>query len=190
MCATFLLSSGDAEEIRNICDELTKKYGRERAERTFDKDLYPKGEAPVIGGNGRAALLKWGFPLKGSGTAFNARAESLEEKKMYSTVLRNRCLIPATAFYEWDKEKRKHRIAVADAKVFYMAGLWRAELLPDGAREFCFTIITTEPNDQIREIHGRMPAIIAPEEREKWLGGMGHISEMLRTFDGKMTIEE
>ena len=32
-----------------------------------------------------------------------------------------------------------------------------------------FTIITTEPNELVRPIHNRMPAILSPEDEEHWL---------------------
>lgn len=125
MCATFLLSSEDSTEIRNICEELTKKYGKEATDKALNTDLYPKSTAAVIGAGGRPALLKWGFPFQGrSDTLFNARAESLETKGVYRSILNNRCLIPATRFYEWDKAKKKYVFTV-DSGLFFMAGLWK-----------------------------------------------------------------
>jgi putative SOS response-associated peptidase YedK len=40
---------------------------------------------------------------------------------------------------------------------------------PDGKRMESFTIITTEPNELVRPIHNRMPAILRPEDEEQWL---------------------
>jgi putative SOS response-associated peptidase YedK len=189
MCATFQLSGSDAAEIKNICDELTKKYGKEAADKAINKDFYPKSEVPVIGGNDKLALLKWGFPLHGkSDTVFNARAESLSEKRMYKDILGNRCLVPATCFYEWDKAKRKYRLTMSNSKLFYMAALWKEEKHSDGLKAFYFTIITTEPNDLIGTIHNRMPAIISFKDTAAWLRGKDEAFSLLKPYREEMSM--
>jgi putative SOS response-associated peptidase YedK len=77
-------------------------------------------------------------------------------------------LIPATSFFEWDKSKTKYEISVENTKLFYFAGLWK-EYMINGTRLFFYTIITTEPNVQLVQIHNRMPAIIALEHHQCWL---------------------
>lgn len=186
MCATFLLSSEDSAEIKNICDELSKKYGSEAANKAFNADLYPKSSAAVIGPSLKPALLSWGFPLRASGTLFNARAESLKEKSVYQSILANRCLIPATSFYEWDSAKRKYSFSVSSG-LFYMAGLWKAERQRDGSTSFYFTIITTEPNSVVGNIHKRMPAIIPTNDAEEWLKGSESF-KLLRPYVGEMEL--
>jgi putative SOS response-associated peptidase YedK len=47
--------------------------------------------------------------------------------------------------------------------------LWDVWRKPDGGKVESFTIITTEPNELVRSIHNRMPAILQPEDEEQWL---------------------
>jgi putative SOS response-associated peptidase YedK len=42
----------------------------------------------------------------------------------------------------------------------------------NGTKLFFYTIITTEPNAQLVQIHNRMPAIIEPEHHQCWLEDM------------------
>jgi hypothetical protein len=44
-----------------------------------------------------------------------------------------------------------------------------------------FTIITTEANDLVRELHDRMPVVIGPDDRDRWLNGP-EPQERLRTY--------
>ena len=66
MCATYQLSFDDLKEIRNIADQITKKFGKEGSARCFSKDFFPKSLAPVIGPEDKVSLLKWGFPMRDS----------------------------------------------------------------------------------------------------------------------------
>ena len=102
----------------------------------------------------------------------NARSETLEEKSPYKGPLkRSRCIIPADGFYEWkDAGRRKipYFIRREDEKPFGMAGLydrWKGE----GDDIISCTIITTDPNEVVGEIHDRMPAILSPEDYGSWL---------------------
>lgn len=171
MCATFQLCFDDSDDIRELSGAITEKYGDEAAAQCFGRDFFPKSEAPVIGPGKTVSLLKWGFPMKGSkNVVFNARAESLAEKSMFQSSLEKRCLVPATAFYEWNREKTKYRISGGDRGLFYMAGLWKAFVTPAGEKEFRFTIITTAPNGQVERIHSRMPALIPSGDIAVWFG--------------------
>ena len=52
---------------------------------------------------------------------------------------------------------------------FALAGLWDVWRKPDGKRVESFTIITTGPNQLVRPVHNRMPAILRSEDEEQWL---------------------
>ena len=189
MCATYQLSFDDLAEIKKIADEITNKYGQETASRTFGNDFYPKSEAPVIGKHNQVVMLKWGFPIKDTKKIiFNARAESLTEKNLYKGILSNRCLVPATAFYEWSGDKTKYRVSIENTRLFYMAALWKAEISNDNQKVYYYTIITTEPNRQMKEIHRRMPAIIAPENSQSWLNDEGAALRLLRPYEAEMNL--
>jgi putative SOS response-associated peptidase YedK len=110
----------------------------------------------------------WGlkpFWLKqGKPPPINARVEALASSTMFRDA--QRCLIPASGFYEWRNRQPMH-IRRRDARVFMFAGLW----LPPGRSAVSPTaaILTTRPNELMSTIHTRMPAILRPEDELRWL---------------------
>ncbi len=93
----------------------------------------------------------------------NARAETIDVRKTFRPLLANRCLVPASAYFEWrrqDGRKLKCRIAPRGT------GLWAFAGLTDG--EF-FTIITCSPAPAIAHIHGRMPVILERRAEGDWI---------------------
>lgn len=124
----------------------------------------------------------------------NARAETVADKPSFSEAYeQRRCLIPADGFYEWVQQssgKQPYRVAFADDRPFAMAGLWERwepshtqtgladfgggsddESDSDGDTVESFTIITTEPNDLVADLHHRMAVVLDPEEESTWLHG-------------------
>ena len=127
--------------------------------------------------------LRWGLVPSWAKEAaignrmINARAETVADKPAFRAAFRRRrCLIAADGFYEWKTEngrKQPYRITRADAGPFAFAGLWERWKPPDAAQgtapvESC-TIVTTEANARLREIHPRMPVILDPAAFETWL---------------------
>ncbi|MCB8932716.1 MAG: SOS response-associated peptidase [Fimbriimonadaceae bacterium] len=128
----------------------------------------------------------------------NARAESLAEKSAFrDAFLHRRCLIPSDGFFEWVEEesvheapaepqgslfdeeaapprlertvvKQPYHIRRRDGAPFAFAGLWDSWTSEAGPLESC-TIITTQPNELVRPLHDRMPAILDPKHFEMWL---------------------
>jgi putative SOS response-associated peptidase YedK len=125
-------------------------------------------------------LVRWGLiPSWAKDPAIgyrmiNARAETLAEKPAFRRPLqRQRCLIPADGFYEWQRlETRKvpHWITLTSGEVFAFAGLWDTWTDPktNTAMTSC-TIITTAPNRLLASIHDRMPVILPRESEAAWL---------------------
>ena len=103
----------------------------------------------------------------------NARAETLTQKPMFrSLVKRNRCIVPANGFYEWKKEgsgKQPYYIHLRDEPMMFFAGLYDEATREDGSPLQTYTIITTDANQAMIDLHDRMPAIIAPDDVEHWL---------------------
>jgi putative SOS response-associated peptidase YedK len=125
------------------------------------------------------AFALWGFipawskdPLPSSGM-INARSETAAQKPMFRAAMRRRrCLIPATGFYEWQKlgtRKQPHLIRMADGSPFAFAGLWDHWIGADGSELETCAILTTEPNELMKPIHNRMPAILPKRDFEEWL---------------------
>ena len=124
--------------------------------------------------------LHWGLipswaddPAIGS-RMINARAETLAQKRSFARCLeRRRCLVPTSGFYEWRANpggrKTPMFIRMKDGKPFALAGLWDVWHSPDGSQVTSCTVITTAPNELMKTIHDRMPAIVPPEEYGLWL---------------------
>ncbi|KAF4317828.1 hypothetical protein G195_008904 [Phytophthora kernoviae 00238/432] len=104
----------------------------------------------------------------------NARAETLAEKPAFKRLISSkRCIIPTNGFYEWRKEgstKQPMRILMKDDRLFSLAGLYDTWTDPEGNKLSTCTIITTEPNSLMEDIHNRMPVILRPEDESEWLG--------------------
>ncbi len=102
----------------------------------------------------------------------NARAETVSEKPSFrSAFKKRRCLILADGFYEWQKTdngKQPYHIKMQDDSPFAFAGL-REVWDKYGEEIRSGTIITTNANDLMSEIHRRMPVILHPENYEVWL---------------------
>lgn len=109
----------------------------------------------------------------------NARLETLAEKASFKGVVGQRCLIPATGFYEWKwhdtkgKVKEKFLIQSKSTPIFSFAGLYNWWLDPlINKRVLTFTIITKTAEGIMQDIHNtkqRMPIILNPEKEKDWL---------------------
>jgi putative SOS response-associated peptidase YedK len=116
----------------------------------------------------------WAKDLAAGNRMINARAETLAARPAFRTVLeRRRCLIPADGFYEWKREGARQRapfyIHGRDGEPLAFAGLWDLWRPPQGDPVASCTIITTEPNELLAELHDRMPVILAPQAYDAWL---------------------
>ncbi|WP_121741363.1 SOS response-associated peptidase [Natronorubrum halophilum] len=142
--------------------------------------------------------LEWGLVPSWAddetGGIINARAETLHEKPSFRAAYeRRRCLVFADGFYEWTETpdgKQPYRVAFEDDRPFAMAGLWErwesdsettqagldafgggrteADDGTDGPLE-TFTVVTTEPNDLVSDLHDRMAVILEPDSETQWL---------------------
>ncbi len=111
----------------------------------------------------------------------NARIESIHDKKSFKDYTSQRCLIIANGFYEWKwhdtkgKNKEKFKIGVGEDNLFAFAGLFSEWQNPeDGSSLSTFTMLTTEANELMSDIHNikkRMPIILKPEDEHLFLEG-------------------
>jgi putative SOS response-associated peptidase YedK len=133
-------------------------------------------------GEPRGEILRWGLVphwAKDPKTGFkmiNARAETLADKPAYRDALKTRrCLIVADGFYEWQrregqKRKQPFHITRADGAPFAFAGLWAIWHGPGEQVLRTCTIVTTDANASLRDIHDRMPVILPDQGAEEaWL---------------------
>lgn len=159
-------------------DLLIERYKAIIAEREVSgkSEIFPTDFQPIITENGerRIEMAKWGFaPHYVKKPLINARGETVHEKPTFRrSFLNGRCLVPATAFFEWeekDSKKIKRKISVEGVAIFSMAGLYEDFIDKEGKKFRAYTILTTDANPKMSKIHDRMPVIISPEDEEKWL---------------------
>lgn len=145
----------------------------------------PQSVQPVVrlsrdAGRREFALLRWGLvpawarDAKVGYTTINARAEEASQKPAYREALkRRRCLVPADAFYEWQKldakSKQPFAFALKSGEPYALAGLWERWQPKDGEPLETFTILTTDPNELTEPMHNRMPVILEKKDYERWL---------------------
>ena len=181
MCGRFTLSK-DLQQVEQRF-EAVAQAGQFRS--TYN--AAPTQGLPVVTNQQRDALrfFRWGLIPHWAKDAsignkmINARAETLTEKPSFKKLIdRKRCLVVSDGFYEWKKledaasrrGKQPYRITLASGDLFAFAGLWEewadretGEVVPS------FSIITTDANQLVREVHDRMPVILRPEDEARWL---------------------
>ncbi len=147
-------------------------------------------------GDRRLAVLKWGLipswakDKKIGYKMINARGETVADKPAFRAAFRHRrCLIPASGFYEWKREKRNKQpyyFQMKHGRLFAFAGLWESWKSPEEEIIESCTIITTEANALLESIHDRMPVIIHEADYEQWLNirnqDKGELRQFLRPF--------
>ena len=116
----------------------------------------------------------WAKDRKMAARNINARMETVAERPAFRDSFRERrCLIPADGFYEWQprsKGKLPHYLHAANRHPLAFAGLWASWRDPETEdRVHTCTILTGEPDDVVRPIHGRMPVALTPDSWDVWL---------------------
>lgn len=135
---------------------------------------------PPLNFQKEVTTLQWGLipfwskdPSIGN-KMINARAETVAEKPAFKEAFKKqRCLIPANGFYEWQKlkdgSKQPYFIRFEDKHPMAFGGIWDRWKSLEGKVIQSFSILTTQPNEVMKPIHNRMPVIIDPEKFDVWL---------------------
>jgi putative SOS response-associated peptidase YedK len=100
----------------------------------------------------------------------HARAEAIAEQKLFRDAYRKRRLIaPMNAFYQKDKNGRRHAVSRIDGQPFGVAGIWENwQSSENGQWVRTFALITVPANRLIASIHNRMLAIIDKDDFGRW----------------------
>ena len=119
-------------------------------------------------------IPSWAKDRTGAGRLINARAESLMATASFRPLVpRNRCIIPATTFYEWAQTPTGRRPIVIrrqDGRGLALAGLWTTWTDPETRQTVTsHVIITCEPNAVMRPYHHRMPVVLDGDALDRWL---------------------
>ncbi len=203
MCGRYaVFTEREYDEIKSIIDEVSEKY--KTSENIANGEVFPTNIAPVIYRQGDKRILapmKWSYGQYSGRPIINARAETINEKRMFqSSLYQRRCLIPANAYYEWKQEegvkkKTKFEISVSESKIFFMAGIYNVFKDNNGTQYTGYAIITTAANQTTAPVHDRMPVIIEPGLENLWIGqnigSIDAIINMLRPYTYRsMTLNE
>lgn len=171
--------------------EIAKYFGADSLPETLLEPSYnvaPTNSVYALLGGAEApalTIVRWGLipfwakDISVGSKMINARAEGIESKNAYRHALKKqRCIIPADGFFEWHaqegrKAKQPYYIHRVDHEPIAFAGLWETWRGPDrdGEPLRSCTIITTDPNDVMAQIHHRMPVILPPDQWDRWLDG-------------------
>lgn len=134
--------------------------------------------APIMRTRGNVvelASLRWGFapPRPGAAPVFNFKSEGRRFDES------NRCLIPASAFFEFTGSKTpksKWRFKLADRPILAIARLWREDAKTGDA----FTMLTTAPGPDIAPFHDRQVVVLPVQDWASWLYLDKHEAELLK----------
>ena len=133
-------------------------------------------------GERELVMLRWGLvpfwakdPSIGN-RMINARAETVAEKPSYRNAYKHRrCLVLADGFYEWRRQgdtKTPYFISLASGQPFALAGLWENWTDKETGESLqTTTLITTDANQFMAQLHHRMPVVLEAATATDWLAG-------------------
>lgn len=177
MCGRYYVDEETYTEIQKIVADVEQSLKNKK----IAGDIHPTDIAPVIISTNHHDLFltekAWGYPgWKNKGVIFNARVETVMEKKMFQNGIRyHRAVIPARNFYEWNKQKEKNNFSRKDSMNLYMAGFY-----DHFGNEDRFIILTTQANSSMEKTHDRMPLILENSQIRQWLGNPESIDKILK----------
>jgi putative SOS response-associated peptidase YedK len=206
-----------ARRLKGIIDErnLDNEFNDilNRTGPVFFVNGFNHPDIPVITNSqpGNLQLMCWGlipFWVKDPAQAvslskrtLNARGEEMFQKPSFRNAAKNkRCLILIDGFFEYHWYNGKsypHYIKMADGEPMLLAGLWETwKYEKEGIIRNTFSIVTTEANPMMAEIHNkpkasegpRMPVIIPKGLEMDWLSsaidppGLEKVKELIRPY--------
>ena len=168
MCGRYLFSTQEYKEFQQIVRDAQRRSNGQHNELNFPAgDIAPTNEAPVLISSGNkivSEFQRWGIPGWRGGLMINARVETVCVKPMFRrSMAAQRCVIPASGYYEWDAGRHKYFFQLP-GKPIYLAGVY-----DNCEGNNCFVILTTAPNEVVKDIHDRMPLILNHDQVRPWL---------------------
>jgi putative SOS response-associated peptidase YedK len=141
-------------------------------------------------------LPTWAKDIEFRKNTLNARIETIDEKASFKNITHNRCLIIASAYYEWHwndekgKSKDKYQINSQDDEIFTFAGLystWRNPVSDEVKNTY--TMVTTKANKTMQYIHNhkmRMPIMLRRNDELAWLDESVKIEDFAFPYEGNL----
>lgn len=161
-------------------DNLDKRFGVTISKQIKPNyNVAPTQNMPVIrmvNGERKLELMHWGIPrIIGKDQVkeiINTRSDKAFGRFWKKQVTTQRVLIPASGFYEWKKTKEgktPYYIQLPSEEMYAFAGIWNSWKDHDGNEFNAYSIITSDPNIEMKSVHNRMPVILHKEDEGKWL---------------------
>lgn len=174
MCGRYLLDEADQIAPRFHVEDWKE------AELKPNYNVAPTQVMPVVtetdDGKRHIEMMKWGIPrILGKDLVkelINTRADKAFGGFWRKSVCNRRCLIPANGFYEWKGlagNKTPFFIHPKNESLYAFAGIWDTWKSDDGHEIKTYSIMTTEPNKEMKSIHNRMPVMLHREDEASWL---------------------
>jgi putative SOS response-associated peptidase YedK len=169
------------KDMRSIIEELAIEEWENPENYIPNYNIAPTQKSPILIDNGKRTVrpMRWGLipswakDEKFASKMINARIETLAEKPSYRNLLtQNRCVVITDGYYEWKKEgDKKYPYYIKDPhdNLLPMAGLYDVWKNSEGQIVPTYTVITKASQDEIAEIHGRMPVVLPKNELDIWL---------------------
>ena len=155
MCGRFTLrKSIDVKELTGI--SIKENY-----------NVAPSQDILTI--TDKPKFMKWSYSpswAKEPMNLINARSETVRQKPSFKES--KPCLIVADGWYEWSRNgsKKQPFYFHLSNNVFAFAGIYTSYQGVNGC-----AIITREANQNISDIHHRMPVILDKKDENLWLNG-------------------
>lgn len=170
----------------SVIEELTQRYkptvfhNSEGLKPTYN--AAPTQVMPVLYQNTRQEMvlagMTWGLTPGWSASAqnkastINAQQETAAQKPTFRHLVQtNRCLVPISAFYEWQLKgnvKQPYALLPPDGAAL-LGGLWDTWQDAEGNAMQSFTILTTPATGLMGKLHHRQPVWVLPEHETQWL---------------------
>lgn len=181
MCGRYYVNDETAREIEAIIRQADQKLSNKIFGNSsfLAREIHPTDVVPVIVPNGQklsCRTQRWGFSgFTDKQVIFNARSESVLEKRMFrESTLHRRIVVPAAWFYEWNQRKEKNIFSSKEQPAIFMAGIYNYD-----QEEERFVILTTAANESMKPVHDRMPLILEKEEILPWIFNDKKAEQML-----------
>lgn len=160
MCGRYVLVETDLTKYEKI---LADKFSQETLKlwkRTGE--FFPSDIILTVNNRNEVTLMKWGYELFGR-KVINTRIESIRDKNIYKADFnKNRCLIPASGFFEWDSNRNKCYFHTDD-KIIYLAGIYQ------DSEDIENCSILTKEAVSTSHIHNRIPIVLNKQQAADYL---------------------
>jgi putative SOS response-associated peptidase YedK len=183
--------ANDLRKIGMFLEGLTgEQFSEKRIPLRFGNlptHIYPDRHALTVrrdrdAGGWALETMRWGFPAPAPGAPPVTNVRNTEKPFWRKWLApEHRCLVPATAFAEYDQappgKKQEHWFAPKSGEPFWFAGIWRdwegargPKKAPELGTHRLYSFLTTEPNAEVAAIHPKaMPVILSNDEADAWL---------------------